>query len=114
MKNRAMKEHKDLFLWTARTLEGYHRLAGEEEHADRIRPCGRRPGRRLVDVNDETSEGASPEESPEQSAPESSAPGTSADSASDSSASDSSGQCHRRSRKRRLVALATSNREARF
>ncbi len=53
MKNRMLEEHKDTFLWTARTLEGYYRLAGEDELADRIRPSSRRRGLRAVDVEAE-------------------------------------------------------------
>ncbi len=50
VKNRLLEEHKDTFLWTARTLEGFYRLAGEDELADRIRPSLRRRGLRAVDV----------------------------------------------------------------
>ncbi len=49
-KNEAIKEHQETFLWTSRTLEGYYRLAGEEELAKLIRPSTRRPGRRAVEV----------------------------------------------------------------
>ena len=52
-KNRVVEEHAQLFLWTARTLESLYRLAGEEELAAQIRPSGRRPGRRAVEVAEE-------------------------------------------------------------
>lgn len=50
VKNRTLEEHKKTFVWTARTLEGYYRLAGEDELADRIRPSLGRRGLRAVDV----------------------------------------------------------------
>ncbi len=50
VKNRTLEEHKKKFVWTARTLEGLYRLAGENELADRIRPSLRRRGLREVDV----------------------------------------------------------------
>ena len=53
VKNRRLEEHKDTFLWTARTLEGFYRLAGEEELADRIRPSLGSRGLRAVDVEAE-------------------------------------------------------------
>ncbi len=53
VKNRKLEEHKDTFLWTARTLEGFYRLAGEDELADRIRPSLGRRGLRAVDVEAE-------------------------------------------------------------
>ncbi len=67
LKNEAIEEHNSTFLWTARTLEGYYQLAGEEELAKLIRPSTRRPGRRAVEVGDDspdetTSEGATSEE----------------------------------------------------
>ncbi len=53
VKNRKLEEHKDTFLWTARTLEGFYRLAGEDELADRIRPSLGHRGLRAVDVEAE-------------------------------------------------------------
>lgn len=58
-KNRAVEEHGQLFVWTVRTIEGLYRLAGEEELAGLIRPSGRRPGRRAVEVAEEEAEQAS-------------------------------------------------------
>lgn len=66
VKNRVLKEHKALFLNVARALESFYRLAGEDEHADRIRPSARRPGRRVIDDNGQASDDGSSEESPEQ------------------------------------------------
>ncbi|MCP5017154.1 MAG: hypothetical protein GY938_18060, partial [Ketobacter sp.] len=63
VKNRKLEEHKDTFLWTARTLEGFYRLAGENELADRIRPSLRRRGLRAVDVEAEEAAGAESAES---------------------------------------------------
>jgi hypothetical protein len=40
-----MFEHKERQLWTARIVEGYYRLAGETELADRLRPATVQPGR---------------------------------------------------------------------
>ncbi len=59
VKVRKLKEHQRTFLWTARTLEGFYRLAGEDELADLIRPSTRQAGRRAVEVKDEES-GAEP------------------------------------------------------
>lgn len=56
-KNRTVEEHKRTFFSIARALEGFYRLAGEDELADRIRPSRVRCGRRAVDV--EESEGGS-------------------------------------------------------
>ncbi len=67
VKNRRLEEHQKTFLWTARALEGFYRLAGENELADLIRPSTRRPGRRAVDVEGEESE---PEESASEDSPE--------------------------------------------
>jgi hypothetical protein len=44
-KNRRIAEHKERQLWTARIVEGYYRLAGETELADRLRPATVQPGR---------------------------------------------------------------------
>ncbi len=49
-KNAALEEHDRTFLWTARTLEGYYRLAGEDKLAQEIRPSTHRPGRRAIEV----------------------------------------------------------------
>ncbi len=62
VKNRMLEEHKQTFLWTARTLEGFYRLAGEDELADRIRPSLRRRGRREVDVEAEAAKAKTAEE----------------------------------------------------
>lgn len=69
VKNRVLEEHKVTFLWTARTLEGFYRLAGEDELADRIRPSVRRPGRRSVDVGEGSEEPAAEQTAPEGSEP---------------------------------------------
>ena len=37
--------HRHNIVWTARTVEGYYRLAGEDELADRLRPIIRRVSR---------------------------------------------------------------------
>ncbi len=67
VKVQKLKEHQRTFLWTARTLEGFYRLAGEDELADLIRPSIRQAGRRAVDVEGEKSdaEPSASEESPE-------------------------------------------------
>lgn len=44
-KTRRIDEHQDNNTWTARIVEGYYRLAGETELADRIRTVAARPGR---------------------------------------------------------------------
>ena len=49
-KNRAIDAQKELFPRVARTAEALFRLAGEHELAERIRPSGRRPGRRAVEI----------------------------------------------------------------
>ncbi len=53
-KNEAIVEHEQTFLWTSRTLEGYYQLAGEADLAKQIRPSTRRPGRRAVEVAEES------------------------------------------------------------
>ena len=63
VKNRLLEEHKERFLYTARTLEGLYRLAGEKEHAERIRPSTTRPGRRAAEVEGEAAEESSAAES---------------------------------------------------
>lgn len=49
-KNKAIERYDREFLWIARTLEGYFRLAGMDELAERIRPSARRAGRRAADA----------------------------------------------------------------
>ncbi len=49
-RNRAIKAHQRTFSRVAQTAEAFFRLAGEDELAERIRPSGRRPGRRAVEV----------------------------------------------------------------
>ncbi len=44
-KEELKKEHDVLFTYTARTFEGYCRLAGLEKLAERVRPSTKRPGR---------------------------------------------------------------------
>jgi len=44
-KNQQIKDHRRNIVWTARTVEGYYRLAGEDELADRLRPIVRRVSR---------------------------------------------------------------------
>ena len=44
-KNRRIADHKEFQLWSARIVEGYYRLAGETELADRLRPATVRVGR---------------------------------------------------------------------
>lgn len=70
-KNRAKDSHERLLLWSARTLEGYYQLAGEQELAERIRPATRRLGRPVSpetpdtpgeDTPDGPQDGESPEE----------------------------------------------------
>ncbi len=58
-KNRAIEEHDQTFLWTARTLEGYYQLAGEEDLAKEIRPSTHRPGRRAAEVAEGSDDGDS-------------------------------------------------------
>ncbi|MCP3957395.1 MAG: hypothetical protein GY719_06045 [bacterium] len=79
-KNRAVKEHSELFLRISRMFESFYLIAGEPELAAQIRPSGRRPGRRAVEVADEEAAGKPDAEqsAPEQSAPEQSAPEQSA------------------------------------
>ncbi len=71
VKNRKLEEHKKTFVWTARTLEGFYRLAGEEELADRIRPSLGRRGLRAVDVGEQQAEEEAGAESAESVAAES-------------------------------------------
>ncbi|MCP3957888.1 MAG: hypothetical protein GY719_08555 [bacterium] len=49
-KNRAIEAHKTTFKWVARNAESLFELAGEHELAERIRPSARRPGRRAIEV----------------------------------------------------------------
>ena len=49
-KNRMVERHKKTFFPVTRTLEGYFRLAGEDELADRIRPSEVKRGRRAAEV----------------------------------------------------------------
>jgi hypothetical protein len=44
-KNQWIQDHRHNIVWTARTVEGYYRLAGEDELADRLRPIIRRVSR---------------------------------------------------------------------
>ena len=71
-KNRAKESHERLLLWSARTLEGYYQLAGEQELAERIRPATRRLGRPVSpETPDTTGEETPPdEEDPEDSEPD--------------------------------------------
>ncbi len=59
LRNEAREAHDRTFLWSARTLEGYYQLAGEDKLAQEIRPSTRRPGRRAVDVAGDGSGGSS-------------------------------------------------------
>jgi hypothetical protein len=76
-KNRRLLEHKERQLWTARIVEGYYRLAGETELADRLRPAtvqqgrpsrpatpGDSPGEPDAGVPDEGTAGGPAEETP--------------------------------------------------
>ena len=87
-KNQVLDEHKDFFLWTARTLESFYQLAGEPKLAAQIRPSGRRPGRRAVEVADDASSDQAPSEASGEQASASVNP-ASKSSDSDSSSEDS-------------------------
>lgn len=52
VKDRAMAQFDQTFLWVARILEGLFNLVGEHELALQVRPSTRRPGRRAVDVGE--------------------------------------------------------------
>jgi hypothetical protein len=73
-KNRAKDRHDRLLLWSARTLEGYYQLAGEQELAERIRPATRRLGRPASPTpdtpGDETPESPPDAETPEEPEPD--------------------------------------------
>ena len=51
-KDETVERHRNTFFPVTRTLEGYYRLAGKEELADRIRPSVVQRGRRAVEVED--------------------------------------------------------------
>ncbi len=51
-KNRQVVRHRELFVPLCQTVEGYYRLAGEHELADKIRPSLRHRGRRVVDLDE--------------------------------------------------------------
>lgn len=51
-KNRQIARHRELFVPLCQTVEGYYRLAGEHELADKIRPSLRHRGRRVVDLEE--------------------------------------------------------------
>ncbi len=51
-KDKAVERHRKTFVPVTRTLEGYYRLAGEDELADQIRPSVVQRGRRAVEVED--------------------------------------------------------------
>ena len=63
-KNEVLAEHKNLFLWTARTFENLYLLAGEPKLAGEIRPSGRRPGRRAAEVAEEEAAGQESSDKP--------------------------------------------------
>jgi len=68
-KQRRIVEHRDHNSWTARIVEGYYRLAGETELAERLRSVAARPGRRPVPAPAPDDEGPTPDETPPTDAP---------------------------------------------
>ncbi|MCP3956490.1 MAG: hypothetical protein GY719_01415 [bacterium] len=51
-RNKAIEEFDSVFPWVTRTLEGYFRLTGEADLADRIRTSARRVTRRQAEESD--------------------------------------------------------------
>ncbi len=60
VKDEALAEHNKRFVWIARTVESFCRLAGLDEVAKRVRPSGRRPG-----VTEKAEEGDQAVDAPE-------------------------------------------------
>lgn len=81
-KNRIVAAHKTTFSRVARTAEALFHLAGEQELAERLRPSGRRPGRRVVDVQEGGQEEPEAEASPNGDTPAEGTSGTEGEGAS--------------------------------